>query len=355
VKFIIVDQYSHVPANTLGIEITTPAIAARCDRGNIDPQHGQMSEPFPGALTTSPVLDATAAIDAALDWPLPKEGFGQIATERPDLDSIGAMAVLALRRDRVELSSEAIYRIEAIAAADNFGKGKWAPAPLPTEAAPWPRGAACVADTSSLAHIASICSPQGEQPHYPIEFRVACVATWILGGDNPTYEQSEAAIGATLHQHLQPGYWPVGPGEAEDMGIILKVLLVARADVNARRADMARALEDGRISLHEEHGIAVVRGSHSGALGIGYCIAPCVVATNPEHRWPQGHVTSKTTIAFYEPPGVERMTKIRDALNAREPQGGWGGNLKSGIIGSPQGRASALSEAEILACVQGAL
>jgi len=457
INFIVIDTRDPVvPSNTLGIEVTTPSVAAMCDRGNIDPQHGQMRAPFPGALATSPVRDAVAAIDAALDWPLPEGGIENLATERPDLDSIGAMAVLALRLDRVELSSESIKRVARIAAADNFGGGKWAPMPLPTPEAPWPIGAACVSDTPSLAHVASICSPMGDQPRYPIAFRVACVATWILEGDK-LGNDVDLAMGATIHPHLQRGYWPVGGGEAKDAKAIDEAREAARADVDARRVDMALALADGRITLKgvcvnspfadgadrewspksdvEHPAIAIVRGNHAGALAIGYCVAPVVVATNPEHRWPGGDVTEKVTIAFYEPPPAGVMASLQNALNALECQraaehlglawtsagwigcpiereavalashyaasaawgcagptadlaplralvaefpatepgadpliddtrrilailasgGGWGGNLKSGILGSPQGRKSVLLTEEIVACVRGAL
>jgi hypothetical protein len=315
-----------------------------CDRGNIDPQHGQMRAPFPGALATSPVRDAVAAIDAALDWPLPEGGIENLATERPDLDSIGAMAVLALRLDRVELSSESIKRVARIAAADNFGGGKWAPMPLPTPEAPWPIGAACVADTPSLAHVASICSPMGDQVRLPIAERVAIVAMWILEGDVSREHRAnfDLALGATTHPHLQRGYWNAGGNEAAAARRMLDALEAARADVDARRVDMAHALADGRITLRgvcinspfadgrdrewspkedvEHPAIAIVRGSHPGALAIGYCIAPCVVATCPDFRWPGGDVTEKVTIAFYEPPSAGVMASLQNALSALECQ-----------------------------------
>lgn len=456
-NFLVIDTRNPVPSNTLGIEVTTPTLSAQCDRGNIDPQHGQMRAPFPGALATCPVRDAVAAIDAALDWPLPEVGMGGIenlATERPDLDSIGAMAVLALRFDRVSLSNEAIKRIARIAAADNFGGGKWAPMPLPTPETPWPLGAACVSDTPSLAHIASICSPMGDQPRLPIVERVAIVAMWILEGDDRFARSNlwDLAIGATTHQHLQRGVWPVGGSEAAAARKMLDALDAARADVDARRVDMARAVEDGRITLRgvcvnspfadgrdrewspkgdvEHPAIAIVRGNHAGALAVGYCVAPVVVATNPEHKWPGGIVTEKVTIAFYEPPPAGVMVSLQNALECQRAAehlglawtsagwigcpieveavalashyaasaawgsagpvadlttlrrlvaelprdgadeleddtrrilailasgGGWGGNLKSGILGSPQGRRSVLLTEEIVACVRGGL
>jgi hypothetical protein len=70
--------------NTLGIEVTRPDFAAQCGLGNIDPQH---------------VEDGTSsAIEAALEWPLPPEG-AVLVTNRPDKDSLGAMAVLLARAE----------------------------------------------------------------------------------------------------------------------------------------------------------------------------------------------------------------------------------------------------------------
>ncbi|MDD3911597.1 MAG: hypothetical protein PHZ22_05390, partial [Bacteroidales bacterium] len=57
-----------------GIEVTVPALAARC-AANIDPQH--VGENV-----------STAAIEEAVFAELPSEG-AVIATVRPDLDSVG--------------------------------------------------------------------------------------------------------------------------------------------------------------------------------------------------------------------------------------------------------------------------
>src|SRR5665213_1053865 len=110
---------------TLGIEVTEPELAARCGLGVIDPQHG----PAPGK---------GAAIEAALDWPLPPAG-ARLVTIRPDADAVGAMAVLALRADGAVLGDEARARIALIARWDGFAQGPWrdfaaARGPLPRPA-----------------------------------------------------------------------------------------------------------------------------------------------------------------------------------------------------------------------------
>ena len=115
---------------TLGIEVSVGADADKCSLGNIDPQHGC------GRNTPAYVQQDGAAIEAAMHWPLPPDGAA-IVTTRSDLDSIGAMAVLAMRAEEHVFSAATIDRIAAVASADCFAGGKWAPRPLPTPVAPW--------------------------------------------------------------------------------------------------------------------------------------------------------------------------------------------------------------------------
>jgi hypothetical protein len=94
-----------------GVEVTVPALAARCVE-NIDPQHTG------GDITT-------AAIEVALTSELPPAG-ATIATVRPDLDAFGSMAVLAMRADGVEFEDGIRGRIQEIAAADK-AESEWRP------------------------------------------------------------------------------------------------------------------------------------------------------------------------------------------------------------------------------------
>ena len=96
---------------TLGIEVTVPALAAGCGLGDIDPQHG----PGGGAI---------AAIEAALDWPLPPS-HACLVTIRRDADAFGAMAVLGLRAAGHPIDPAMGYRIALIARADCFDNGHW--------------------------------------------------------------------------------------------------------------------------------------------------------------------------------------------------------------------------------------
>ena len=444
-QFIVVDTRKPVvPANTLGIEITIPEIAAMCDLGNIDPQHGC------GKGAGLAFHLATSAIDHALrlasdptgkdQWELLPAVGATLATVRPDLDALGAMALLALARSAgtsFTLSPAAIARIRTIDAADGNTATTWEPRPLPTAENPWPRGVA-VDSNRDLAAIAAVCALHNTA----VAYRVALVAAWLLGGDTPTPEQVHTACMAVL------------PSLSAAPFDIIDTLAECRARVESERADMIAALSDGRITItlascprcdgvarEHERGdaecvscgwdfprTAIVRSAHRAATSLGQSVAPLAICFHPTFAWPQGHTTPKATIAWAVPPGAEVVGRVRDALNKAEREeianqidsidlgvtyegdfpgvffdsrpgsavgaatllrGGhvaealdvianmrpadterfakdiaiivaaikseWGGNLASGILGSPQGRASLLDEIQIVNAVRSVL
>src|SRR3989344_6687720 len=316
-----------------GIEVTIPALAARL-RGNIDPQH------------TDGRTDR-AAIEEALEFmgpywwytgqdggPRPPEwGPGILATVRPDLDSVGAMAVIDAKLDGVDLVPAA-RRIAAIAAADKFARGPWpGERPLPTKVNPWSvEGGAT--ETRDLAAIAAAVADF----KVSIEERVGLMRCWLLTGAEP------------------PDY---------------------RVRAEAERADMIRALETGDIlvaragfcrSCNREFGfganrnqnwcpqcgggdvnslpIAIVHGSHRAATMVGYSYAPTVIAFNPSFRIGGGDPHAKYTVAQYTTEHVD-LENVLAELAEREP--GWGGSPTIG--GSPQGGSSTLGLDEVVAAV----
>lgn len=114
--------------------------------------------------------------------------------------------------------------------------------------------------------------------------------------------------------------------------------------------------------------VAVVHSTHRAATSLGYCVAPVVIAVNSEFRLSGGESHRKITIASWPRAFTEpQMTEIRDRLNDAEnqylverwsgpaspPLALWGGNLKSGILGSPQGRSTELSVERILDAISG--
>jgi len=236
-NFIVIDPRKPVvPPSTLGIEVTVSEIAAMCDLGNIDEQH---SAPSGGR----------AAIEVA--WGKDVGGGPEInpphgatlATVRPDLDALGAMAVLALRRSGawglLAPAGDSVFRaitrrVRAIAAADGNTATTWEPRPLPTAENPWPRGVA-VDSNRDLAAIAAVCALHNTA----VAYRVALVAAWLLGGDTPTPEQVHTACMAVL------------PSLSAAPFDIIDTLAECRARVESERADMIAALSDGGPKLPE--------------------------------------------------------------------------------------------------------
>jgi hypothetical protein len=267
----------------LGIEVTVPDLAKQCV-ANIDPQHS-------GG-------DATrAAIEVALDWPIPEDDV-LLATIKPDLDSVGAMAVLSLRGLGIDLGP-AMERIFVVATADKTRTTDWPGVrTLPTIESPWGD-----APEQPLAAIAdAVCDFK-----ISLHERVIMMKDWLLTGEEPT---------------------------------------AYRSRVNHERMDMALALDAGRINVESNGKIAIVLSTHRAATGIGYMLAPVVVACNPEFRIHGGEPHRKYTVCQYST-GYCDMPNILAKLNALEP--GWGGS--PGIIGSPQGMDSKLIFSDVLEAV----
>ena len=313
-------------AGVLGIEVTIPALAARCGLGNIDPQHaaedyilcGECSArvakgdvvrntggfdacPQCGQANFQGSAEPPAAIEAALTFELPPAG-AVLATVRADPDAVGAMAVIAMRTDGVDLTA-AKDRVALIAAADKAASGPWpGQRPLPSASDPWPGGV-----TPSYAAVGAMCTDF----KLPLEERVALMRDWLLTGAEPA------------------GY---------------------RTRVEAERAEMIRALKAGEIKVDLVNGIAVVKSTHRAAMAVGYARAPVVVAENPTFRVAGGESHRKVTIAAYGPGYVDIRSAL-DTLAAREP--GWGGSPTIG--GSPQGVSSELSLEDVVQVVDAAM
>jgi hypothetical protein len=377
-QFTIIDPRNPVvPPNTLGIEVTIPSLAAMCDLGNIDPQHG--CQRGPGGSKSFPAVAGTA-ITEACGWPIPADG-ATFATIRPDLDAFGAMAVLALEAaaalPKLHPRSDALDRIRDIAAADSNTVTTWTPRALPSAENPWPAGNA-VDSRRELAAIAAVIAMHKTA----VAYRVAIVAAWLLGGDTPTPEQVHTACMAVL------------PSLSAAPFDVIDTLAECRARVEAERADMIAALSDGRITIaavlvddkRDDNGerltvgedgllwgsyetgrlgpygsvdydyrhrqaepseikVAIVRSAHRAATSLGQSVAPLAICFHPAFPWPHGEPTPKATIAWAVPPGAEVVTRVIGALNRAERNaqgeplrpGEWGGNAMSGIIGSPQG------------------
>ena len=99
--------------------MTLPEYLKHCTLGNIDPQHSE------GDINR-------AAIDDAVNFPLPQEKVLMV-TVRPDLDSIGAMAVLSLRQKGFDnRRMDFLDRVKEVSKSDTFNMGDWQPSVLPS-------------------------------------------------------------------------------------------------------------------------------------------------------------------------------------------------------------------------------
>jgi len=288
-----------------GLEVTVPALADRC-AANLDPQHSGGDA-------------STAAIQAAMDWPLPPPG-AVLATVRPDADSIGAMAVLTLRREQLAVGYEGetlldtVFhvgerpvqgagipdRVHLIADADREKSGPW-PGPRP------------IGDAASLLRPTTAVERMCMDHRLPLAQRVSHMRDWLLSGSFTGMD----------------GYQVEALAEAEQA--------IASLDVQV------------------QDGIAVVTGSHRLAMSIGYRHAPVVVATNPAFRWQGGGEHVKHTIARWNSGTMPDMDwdGMLAALNTADPAADetarWGGSTS--IVGSPQGVASGLTTSQVVEIV----
>ncbi len=282
----------------LGIEVTVPALAARCTLGNIDPQHTQGRN--------------YAAIEDVLGVVLPPDG-ATLATVRADLDSVGAMAVLAMRAEMGQeefdsLPMEVVLRLQQVATADKFARGGYpGPKALPTMDNPWPEESASAESSRPLAAIAAAVVDF----KVSLAERVETMKKWLLTGEETAQY---------------------------------------RAVVERERTDMVRALGDGTIRAKRVEcaigAVALVESTHRAATVVGYSLAPVVVALNPSFKLGAGEPHRKFTICAYTAQNADIKSALAE-LAKLEP--GWGGSPTIG--GSPQGVSSTLTVEQVVEVV----
>lgn len=261
---------------TLGIEVTEPELAMACGLGNIDPQHDVTS----GAGGTT-----MAAIEAALEWPLPPRG-AMLVTIRPDADAFGAMAVLSHRALGKPVGAAMRARIGDVARDDAFRFGSWKQWRKANQPLPVPASLHNLPPASRGSKVPSQIAQNGS---LDVVVRVHSTLDWLAGGYLPVWEPDHS------HEHEQM---------------------------------LIDTWNSGKISVELiDPALAVIRSDFPQALRmLGYRYAPVVIA---EGELEAGR---KITIAQFEP-GWIGLAELCSNLNAVEP--GWGGS--STIIGSPQG------------------
>lgn len=221
-------------ADVYGVEVTVPALAARCNLGNLDPQH------LGGDHTR-------AAIEDAVLVALPPAS-ARLVTIRPDLDSLGSMAILNMRQRGEPLSDEVLERVRKIAASDTFAKGGWPGVrPMPSRDNRWPEGKP---ELDAMAKL-------GFDHKVSLADRVRGIEEWIKTGAEPF---------------------------AYDIA------------VEKERDELVDALESGAVTVETRGSIALVQGNHRTLLDIGYRSAPIVIALNPAFQLHGGAPHAKYTI-----------------------------------------------------------
>jgi len=281
-------------ADTLGIEVTEETLAARCGLGNIDPQHD-------GSGST------LAAIEAALDWPFPARN-AILATIRPDLDSIGAMAVMTMRSKGQDINQATRIRIAAIAKIDRFDRGPW---PGPRS---WPVSPGDLAEDIGGGDTAVLAAAVRDMSK-SMEDRVSVMRSWL------------------------------------EVGTVPAELL----DAARNRANMLwDALKNGELQVNNVTApgeVVEIKSTAQGALRLGYRLAPVVMAINPQFEFPaDGSRGKKYTIAQFDP-GWINLTNVVEHLSRREQ--GWGGSAT--IVGSPQGHPSRLEPDQVMSAIMSQL
>lgn len=249
--------------NIMGIEVTIPGLAEKCDLGNIDPQHSENNENL-------------AAIEVAETIELP-EGEVTFATIRADLDSVGSMAIISLRQEGVEITDEIRERVSKIADADKFNNGPWpGKKTLPSLESPWGD------DNEELGAIAASTADF----KLSMQDRVEMMKQWIQTGK-----------------------------ESEQY----------RMQVKKEREEIVNALESGEIKVETvaDGRIALIESKHRAGMQIGYSQAPIVVALNPEFGFGDAPKVKKYTIAQFEN-GFVDLKEVKEDLEKLEP--GWGGS-----------------------------
>jgi hypothetical protein len=285
----------------IGAEVTDTSLKGLLDQ-NIDPQH--TDKRIDTCATDAAFKQFESIIREAGDRPI------ALVTNKADLDSIGAMAILTMAAEnRIEALKTAGVedRVKDINDYDNFTTTeKWTPK-----------------NRAETVH-------RGDK----------------VGGINTAVNDNQLTLKARvemMENYLISGVQP------------LEYIEKYKDELN----QIEQALESKDIMIHvvsaKGYNIAVVKSSYSKGLELGYSEAPIVIAYDEKFA-PNKAITPhlKYTICQYTDQSRVNFIKFAECLNEKDPvvkDSGkkWGGSPN--IIGSPQGLSPLLS----LDDIQGAL
>jgi|GEM_PF-2246725 len=286
-EYLTLDPKSEtIPAYDLGIEITIPKLAK--DRVNLDPQHGPSGNP------------ETSAIEEAMNYDLTKlEDRAKIATVRPDADSVGAMAVLELRKAEIEFDENLVKTIGRV---DALG----------------------------------IKRAKTEYPEIEVRQKELSYANVKCFEKLPLAEKV-IAMKKLLTNKVE---WQ----EIEKAWSEIQ----AKKETAKQRLTIKPLLEDYAV---------MIEGNHPMAFDLGYENAGIVAAFNPNFKrpWIENDTESqKWTIARYsekEPIDIKGLSvKLNELEKEYNGTGSWGG--PANLIASPQGDTSKIPFEEIVKTIK---
>jgi hypothetical protein len=261
---------------------------------NIDPQHTEKRS------DTSAILEALKRKEELKEKL--KDKSITMVTERADVDSAGAMAIIDLiRSDQTDKlnDQELIARVQQINDFDNFtSNSKWQLKSIDE---------AICANTK----IAGIHKAMGDIS-LSLGDKVSIMKEWLVTGKQPK-----------------------------------KYIEAFNQDVAKIKASLA----DGNMKLYKtEKGIAIVESTLPLGTVVGYTLSPVVIAINNKFIDPATkQEIVKYTICQYTGMDCVDFLELTKALNNLEgnTQGKWGGNPN--LIGSPMGVGTKLKKEDIIA------
>lgn len=273
-NYVLINPRAEIPSYDLGIEITDPKIAQ--NKENIDPQHGQ-----------NPDIN-TSAIEEALKFDLNslKEN-AVLATIRPDADSVGAMAVIELRKNDITIDESLV---SAIGKVDSYGFKK------------------AIEDYPEIA---------------PRKKEITAASQYSLGKNS-----IEEKVKFMKRLLANKSNWE---------------------EIEKINKDWETKLEEAGKKLTVEELVkdqaVIVKGDHPLAFNLGYEKAGIVTAYNSNFKRPwieNDKESEKWTIARYSEAEKIDIKSLKEQLNALEKQfdgsGSWGG--PANLVASPQGETS---------------
>lgn len=265
---------------SLGIEITTSGFEGL----NLD-HHGKGS-----------TVETPSAIEQALAMKVEEIPSGKIATIKPDPDSLGAMAVIMLKKEGKEIDDKLVKTIGLL---DRMGpavfkdKGK------------------------DLLNVS-----EGEFEELSKKCRA--LYYWInVKNRNLPLEEKVLFMKKILTNQ-------VSESEIEEL-------------YQENKKELERIKKESKVEILKEGEIVFIESKHLRSMEIGYEFGKVVIAYNPEFRWPDGKITPKYTIARYDNHVDFDLRKLLERL--QEINSKWGGG--ENIIGSPQGEDPQLTPEQI--------